>query len=70
MFTYAAILTGSLNSIPVTFKIIYLFIFRVRGEGEGRRETSMCKRNIYQLPLTHPQMGTWPATQVCVLTGK
>ena len=29
----------------------------------------MCKRNIDQLPLTHPQMGTWPATQACALTG-
>ena len=22
-----------------------------------------------RLPLTHPQMGTWPATQACALTG-
>ena len=29
----------------------------------------MCERYIYQLPLRHPQLGTWPATQVCALTG-
>ena len=29
----------------------------------------MCERNIDQLPLTCPKLGTWPATQACVLTG-
>ena len=29
----------------------------------------MCKRDINWLPLTHPQLGTWPATQACALTG-
>ena len=29
----------------------------------------MCKRYIHQLPLTHPQLGTWPTTQACALTG-
>ena len=29
----------------------------------------MCKRYIHQLPLAHPQVGTWPATQACALTG-
>ena len=29
----------------------------------------MCKRNINQLPLTYLQLGTWPTTQVCALTG-
>ena len=28
----------------------------------------MCKRNIDQLPLTCPQLGTWPTTQACPLT--
>ena len=27
----------------------------------------MCKRNIDWLPLTHPQLGVWPATQACAL---
>ena len=29
----------------------------------------MCKRIIYQLPLTCPQWGTWPATQACAPVG-
>ena len=29
----------------------------------------MCERNIHQLPLARPQLGTWPTTQACVLTG-
>ncbi|XP_053529230.1 DNA mismatch repair protein Mlh3 isoform X3 [Artibeus jamaicensis] len=32
-----------------------------------RRETSMCEREMYQLPLTCPQLGTWPAIQACAL---
>ena len=28
------------------------------------KETAMFKRNIEQLPLTCPQLGTWPATHV------
>ena len=31
----------------------------------GGRETSMCERDIDWLPLTHPLLGTWPATQAC-----
>ena len=29
----------------------------------------MGQRNINQLPLTRPKLGTWPATQACALTG-
>ena len=29
----------------------------------------MCKRNMDRLPLTCPQLGTWPTTQACALTG-
>ena len=29
----------------------------------------MCNRYINRLPFTHPQLGTWPATQTCALTG-
>ena len=29
----------------------------------------MCERHIDRLPLARPQMGTWPATQACALTG-
>ena len=49
----------------------YLVIFREGKRGrKRRREISMCKRNISQLPLTHPQPGgTWHTTQACALTG-
>ena len=30
----------------------------------------MCERYIDWLPLTRPQLGAWPATQACALTGK
>ena len=39
-------------------------MFREMGR-EGERE----ERNMDWLPLTHPQLGTWPATQACALTG-
>ena len=29
----------------------------------------MCEGNINWLPLAHPQLGTWPATQAWALTG-
>ena len=29
----------------------------------------VCERYIDRLLLVHPQLGTWPATQACVLTG-
>ena len=29
----------------------------------------MCERYIDQLSLTHPQLGTWPPSQACALTG-
>ena len=46
------------------FKDFYLFIFRERGK-EEEKERSI---NVW-LPLTHPLLGTWPATQACALTG-
>ena len=33
------------------------------------RETSMRYGNIDRLPLARPQLGTWPTTQACTLTG-
>ena len=45
------------------FKGFYLFIFR-----EGGREGESEGINVW-LPLTQPPIGTWPATQVCALTG-
>ena len=46
----------------------YLFLERREGTEEEREETPMCERNN-RLPLSHPQLGTWPATQACALTG-
>ena len=40
-----------------------------KGGRKGGRETSMQGRYIDQLPLTRPQLGTWPTTQACALTG-
>ena len=53
------------------FKRFYLFTFYRQGKGRKKREreTSMCKRYINGLPLTHPQLGTWPTTQAYALTG-
>ena len=48
------------------FFLKILFIFEDRGR-EG--ETLVCERYIDRLPLSHPQMGTWPTTQPCALTG-
>ena len=41
---------------------IYLFLER----GEGREKEGNI--NVW-LPLSRPLLGTWPATQVCALTG-
>ena len=41
------------------FDFIYLFL--------ERRERNI--DNINGLSLSHPQLGTWPATQACALTG-
>ena len=36
--------------------------------GEGREEERERNINMW-LPLAYPQLGTWPATQACALTG-
>ena len=49
---------------------MYICNFREgKGGRKGGRETSMRDRNIDQLPLACPQLGTWPTTQACALTG-
>ena len=35
---------------------------------EGREKERERNINVW-LPLTHPLLGTWPATQACALTG-
>ena len=45
---------------------IYLFLDR----GEGKEKERERERNInVWLPLMHSQLGVWPATQACALTG-
>ena len=46
-----------------SFEIFYLFIFGERGRGEKERNI------LVWLHLLRPLLGTWPATQACVLTG-
>ena len=53
-----------------SLQIFFLFFFKtdffILERGEGREK----ERNInVWLPLVHPQLGTWPATQACALTG-
>ena len=46
--------------------IIFNYLFLERGEvREKERERNI---NVW-LPLACPQLGTWPATQACALTG-
>ena len=53
---------------PIIF-LKNLFVLRVGKRRRGGRETSMCKRYMDRFPLTHAQLGTWPATQAGALTG-
>ena len=44
----------------------FIYLFPERGEvGEEERERNI---NVW-LPRVHSQLGTWPATQACALTG-
>ena len=56
---------GCLLCLNILF--IYLFILR-RGKGGRKRERNRCGENIHWLPLTCPQLVTWPPTQACALT--
>ena len=49
---------------------MYLFLERGKGGIKRGRQTSMCEGNINRLPLAHSQLGTWPTTQACTLTGE
>ena len=45
-----------------TFKKYFIYLFLEKGrEKERERKINVC------LPLTYPLLGTWPATQACVL---
>ena len=48
------------------FKILFIYLFLERGKWrEKERERNV---NVW-LPLAHPSLGTWPATQTWALTG-
>ena len=51
------------SSFLKQFLRVYLFLERGKGKEKER------ERNISQLPLAHPLLGTWPTTQACALTG-
>ena len=44
------------------------FIYLLLERGEGREKDGERNINVW-LPLTSPQLGTWPTTQACALTG-
>ena len=55
IFLYSVIVV---HYIDLILKFIYLFIFKREDEKEKkRRETSMCERKTYQLPLAPAQLG-------------
>ena len=65
---------NSNNNILFFKDFIYLFLERGEGREKERernimKETSICKRNINWFLLASPQLGTWPTTQACALTG-
>ena len=69
---YSALLSWSEHSFFfLLFKKYFIYLFLKEGKGERKRgrKTLMCVRYIDQLPLAHPQLGSWPATQACALTG-
>ena len=48
----------------IFLKVLFIYFWR----GEEREKER--ERNIHVwLPLVHPHLGTWPATQACALTG-
>ena len=62
----AAYLTIEYIFMPHFFKKDFIHLFLERGEGrEKERERNT---NVW-LPLAHPALGAWPATQACALTG-
>ena len=66
MSLYMAVVLVILKNVSkeTFFKRFYLFLDREEGrEKEGERNI-----NVW-LPLTHPLLGTWPATQACALMG-
>ena len=63
-----AIEANKLKTAQVVFlSLQILFIFFLE-RGEGKEKERQRNINVW-LPLTCPQLGTWPATQACAVTG-
>ena len=60
-YTYQDISSIAQNSF---LKKDFIYLFLERGKEEEREGNT----NAW-LPLMHPLLGTWPATQACALTG-
>ena len=56
------------KTLQIYFSVLNYFIYLFLERGEGREKDRERNINVC-LPLTHPLLGTWPATQVCALTG-
>ena len=52
--------------VPYIFFRDFIYLFLERGE---RREKERERNISVWLPLVHPLLGTWLATQACALTG-
>ena len=53
-------------TLAICFSKDFMYLFLERGEG---REKEREKNGNVWLPLTRPQLGTWPTTLACALTG-
>ena len=52
--------------LPTLFKKDFIYL-PIEG-GEGKEKDTERSISVW-LPLSHPLLGTWPATQACALTG-
>ena len=51
------------------FKKDFIYLLLEKGERREKEKERNSNAQEISLPLTHPQLGTWPATQACALTG-
>ena len=67
-FSVTSVVIHFSTSINISHIYYFLFtegfIYLLLERGEGREK----EENIHWLPLTHPQLGAWPATQARALT--
>ena len=57
------------NGYLFFLKVLFILLLERREGRERERERNIYVRNIDWLPLTCPQLGTWPATQARALSG-